>query len=256
METSDGVRIAVTRSGDGPRHVLFVHGFQNAASTWAAAMNRLPGGFTAFAPDLPGCGASDRPESWERCTLDAYARDVASVIEACGLVRPVLVGHSFGGGIGLRVALDRPELISGLVLVAPVSTRGLDFISADQVERLIHPIDEERAALARAAFRRPPPADVFDQVLATVRSVSLQHREGAVRSMRDFRVERELGRLGCRTLLIAGDRDQHVPLRYHLATAMAIPRCGVQVFHDVGHVPFVEVPDAFDEVLSRFLATT
>jgi pimeloyl-ACP methyl ester carboxylesterase len=72
--------------------------------------------------------------------------------------------------------------------------------------------------------------------------------------MRDFRVEQELGSLGCRTLLIAGDRDRHVPLRNHLATAMAIPRCGLQIFHDVGHVPFAEVPDEFDEVLSRFLA--
>jgi sigma-B regulation protein RsbQ len=217
-------------------------------------MKRLPGGFTAFAPDLPGCGASDRPDSWERCTIDAYARDIASLVEACGLNRPVLVGHSMGAGIGLRVALDSPDLISGLVLVSPASTRGLDFVSADQVERLMHPTDEGLVALARAAFQRPPPADVLDQALATVRSASLPHREGAVRSMRDFRVEQELGSLGCRTLLIAGDRDRHVPLRNHLATAMAIPRCGLQIFHDVGHVPFAEVPDEFDEVLSRFLA--
>lgn len=109
-------------------------------------------------------------------------------------------------------------------------------------------------ALALAAFRRPLPAGVLDDVLATVRSASAAHVEGAARSMRDFRVEDALGGLAVPALLVAGDRDRHVPLRNHLATAQAIPRCGLQVFHDVGHVPFVEVPDACAEVLARFLA--
>lgn len=159
-----------------------------------------------------------------------------------GLTRPVLVGHSLGAAIGIRIALDRPGLLGGLVLVAPSSTRGLDFLSAQQIEVLAHPTsDDELVALARAAFRRPPAPEVLEQVMAIVRSASPQHIEGAVYSSRDFRVEEELRGLTCRTLLIAGDRDKHVPLRNHLATAMAVPRCGLQVFTDVGHVPFVEV---------------
>jgi sigma-B regulation protein RsbQ len=71
--------------------------------------------------------------------------------------------------------------------------------------------------------------------------------------MRDYCVESELAGLACPTLVIAGDRDRHVPIRNHLATAMAIRRCGLQVFTDVGHVPWVEVPDDFDRVLFGFL---
>jgi sigma-B regulation protein RsbQ len=245
--------MAVTRSGAGPRHLVLVHGFRNAGSAWAPLMERLPEGFTALAPDLPGCGTSDRPATWERCTVGAYARDVAALIAAEELTRPVLVGHSLGGGIGIRIAIDHPDLLGGLVLVAPGSTRGLDFISAGQIEALIDSTDDELVSLAHAAFRRPPPPEVFEQVLDVVRSASPQHIEGVVRSMRDFCVESELAGIGCRTLVIAGDRDRHVPLRNHLATAMAIPRCGVQVFTDVGHVPFVEVPDEFDRVLLRFV---
>jgi pimeloyl-ACP methyl ester carboxylesterase len=113
--------------------------------------------------------------------------------------------------------------------------------------------DDDLVALARAAFRRPPPPGLLDQVLAVVRSASPEHVEGVVRSTRDFCVEQDLARLTCRTIVIAGDRDRHVPLRNHLATAAAIPRCGLQVFYDVGHVPFVEVPDEFDRVLARFV---
>jgi pimeloyl-ACP methyl ester carboxylesterase len=254
MEARDGLRITVTTSGGGPRHVLFVHGFRNAGAVWAPVMERLPEDFTALAPDLPGCGTSDRPARWERCTIAAYAGDVTELIEVRGLTRPVLVGHSLGAAIGIRIALDRPGLLGGLVLVAPSSTRGLDFLSAQQIEVLAHPTsDDELVALARAAFRRPPAPEVLEQVMAIVRSASPQHIEGAVYSSRDFRVEEELRGLTCQTLLIAGDRDKHVPLRNHLATAMAVPRCGLQVFTDVGHVPFVEVPDEFDRVLARFL---
>lgn len=256
VRTWDGAGISVTRSGDGPRQIIFVHGFQNAGSAWAGVMDRLPAGFSALAPDLPGCGASDRPDSWERCTILSYARDIAGLIDDCGLTRPVLVGHSLGAGIGLRIALDHPDLLGSLVLVSPISTRGLDFVAEDQIEHLAHPTEDEVAALARAAFRRPLPPDVLDQVLTIVRSASPPHIEGAVWSMQRFQVEGELAGLTCRTLLIAGDRDQHVPIRNHLATAMAIPRCNLQVFYDVGHVPFVEVSAEFDQVLHRFLAAT
>ena len=72
--------------------------------------------------------------------------------------------------------------------------------------------------------------------------------------MRDFDRQDDLHRLAVRTLLVCGDRDQHVPLRNHLATQQGIPRCGLQVYFDVGHVPFVEVPDRFATDVERFLA--
>src|SRR5215472_16709666 len=253
MVTRDGCDITMHRSGGGPRHLVLVHGSRNAGGVWRPLMERLPHGYTAIAPDLLGCGTSGRPASWERCTGSAYARDVAALIEDLELDRPVLVGHSLGAGIGIRVALDRPGLLRGLVLVSPTSTRGIDFISPEQIEAHLHPTDDELVSFAHAAFRRPPPPDLVDQVLDVVRSASPQHVEGVVRSMRDFYVESELAQLACRTLLIAGDRDRHVPIRNHLATAMAIPRRGLQVFADVGHVPWVEVPDEFDRVLLRFL---
>ena len=71
--------------------------------------------------------------------------------------------------------------------------------------------------------------------------------------MRDFVVADRLAELDLPTLLLCGDRDRHVPLANHLATWRAIRRCGLQVYFDVGHVPFAEVPDRFAEDLGRFL---
>jgi pimeloyl-ACP methyl ester carboxylesterase len=80
-----------------------------------------------------------------------------------------------------------------------------------------------------------------------------EHIEGAALAMRDFSVQAQLGRLDLPVLLVCGDRDRHVPLRNHLATHQAIPKCGLQVYAGVGHVPFAEVPDRFAEDVRGFL---
>jgi sigma-B regulation protein RsbQ len=80
-----------------------------------------------------------------------------------------------------------------------------------------------------------------------------EHIEGAALAMRDFSVQSQLARLDLPVLLVCGDRDRHVPLRNHLATQQAIPKCGLQVYAGVGHVPFAEVPDRFAEDVLGFL---
>jgi pimeloyl-ACP methyl ester carboxylesterase len=250
----DGVDLSFRIDGAGPTPVVLVHGFQNASDSWASMVSHLWTDVTALAPDLAGCGHSSRPPSPDRCTIEAYAADVVGLIEHVGWERPVLVGHSLGAGVVLRIALDRPDLARSLVLVSPISTRGLDFVTHAQIDRLAHPTPEDQLALLRAACHRPIPPELFDNLTAIVRAATPEHIEGATYAMRDFVVEDQLAALRVPTLLIAGDRDRHVPLRNHLATAMAIPRCRLQIFYDVGHVPFLEVPEAFAAVVRAFLA--
>jgi sigma-B regulation protein RsbQ len=141
------------------------------------------------------------------------------------------------------------------VLVAPASTSGLDFLPDEAAfEALAHPTPDQQRALARAAFRAPPADDDLDRLMAVIARATPQHIEGAARSMRDFTRQTELAGLALRTLVVCGDRDRHVPLRNHLATQQGIPRCGLQVYFDVGHVPFAEVPDRFAADVMRFLA--
>ena len=91
--------------------------------------------------------------------------------------------------------------------------------------------------------------------MAVLESASPEHIEGAARSMRTFRCQGDLVAVAVPTLVVCGDRDRHVPLRNHLATQQAIPRCALQVYFDVGHVPFAETPDRCAEDIERFLST-
>jgi sigma-B regulation protein RsbQ len=250
----EGIDLSYDVVGEGLVPAVFVHGFQNSGATWRSTATALGTDITAVLPDLVGCGDSSRPASSERCSIEADAADIAALIDHLGLERPVLVGHSLGAGIVLRLALDQPDIARSIVVVAPISTRGLDFVSPEHVERLAYPSVDEQLALLRAAAYRPLPAERLAELEAIVRRATPEHIEGSARAMRDFVVEGELANLAVPTLLVAGDRDRHVPLRNHLATALAIPRCGVQIFHDVGHVPFLEVPDAFVDLVRRWIS--
>jgi sigma-B regulation protein RsbQ len=251
-----GEELSVRRDGSGPIPIVFAHGFQNDASGWQPVVDRLDlDRFTLVRFDFAGCGASSQPSSWERCTIDEYAQDLLALCDQLGLDRPIAAGHSLGGGTVVRAALARPGAFRAMVLVAPVSTSGLDFLPPEQFGTLSHPTREQQVELARAAFRHAPSAAEFDALLAVIALATPEHIEGAARSMRDFTVAADLDALDGPFLLVCGDRDNHVPVRNHLDTWRALRRSGLQVYFDVGHVPFHEVPDRFTEDLLRFVAT-
>jgi len=232
-----------------------VHGFQNDHSVWRPLLQRLDPEryrFTCF--DLLGCGASAGADTWTRCTIDEYAADLAALCDLMEIRRPVAIGHSLGAAIILTAALADASRFAGAVLVAPASTSGLDFLpDQSSFTALAYPTREQQRALAAAAFRRPPPESDFSELMAVIEAASASHIEGAARSLQGFSRQADLSALTLPCIVICGDRDRHVPLRNHLATQQAIPRCRLQVYFDIGHVPFVETPDACAADIERFL---
>lgn len=244
------------RFGSGAQHVIFVHGLRNSGEVWWPVRERLDGArVSAWFVDLSGCGRSPVPARSDQCTIEGYADDVWRLATELALDDVVLVGHSVGGAIVTQIALDHPEMVRGLVLVAPASFQGLDYVSDDQVEMLAHADDDVVEALTRMAFHRTPDDATFARVLAIVRSASSTHTEGIVRSMQTCRLIDRVGGLDVATLMVEGDHSLHVPLRNSLATYAAIPGCSLHVFHNVGHVPFIEAPDEFAALLAEFIET-
>jgi sigma-B regulation protein RsbQ len=246
--------IAFDRRGQGNTELVLIHGFQNDCATWDRFVAQIDlDRFQITRFDLVGCGGSSAAKTWSRCTIDEYALDLLALCDELQLAAPIAIGHSLGGGTVLRAALRAPDRFAALVLVAPVSTTGLDFIPDGAFEGLVRPTLDQQRELARAAFRRSPPADEFEALMAVIAKATPEHIEGAARSMRDFRCQGELSALKPPALLVCGDRDGHVPVCNHLATWQAIPRCGLQVYSDVGHVPFVETAEAFARDVLRFV---
>lgn len=117
----NGTDMHVIQAGsDGPP-VLMIHGASaNAREFTHSLAPRLEAGHRVFMVDRPGHGYSERPENAEQ--LGTQAALMAGVLDALAPgQQAVVVGHSFGGGVALRLALDHPDKVKALVLLAPVS---------------------------------------------------------------------------------------------------------------------------------------
>jgi pimeloyl-ACP methyl ester carboxylesterase len=115
-----GARIHYLDKGSGPA-IVILHGLGGQMGNFTyALLERLTGEFRVILMDRPGSGYSTRaPGATGRLTEQAAI--VAEFIRKLGLERPLLVGHSLGGAIALGVALDHPEVVKGLALVAPLT---------------------------------------------------------------------------------------------------------------------------------------
>lgn len=122
----------VLQSGTGEGlPVVLIHGNCSSAHLYQQTMLALPG--RSIAVDLRGFGDSQTlPVDATRGLAD-FSDDVAAVLDALAVERAVVVGWSMGGGVALQLAIDRPELIAGLVLESPVPPVGYGGTDADGV---------------------------------------------------------------------------------------------------------------------------
>jgi len=114
-------KIHAFEAGSG-RSILMIHGLAgNLLNFRYACMDTLTDDYRIVAIDRPGCGYSER-DSDERARLPHQAAMIAEFIDKAGLDRPLVVGHSLGGAVSLALALNHPDKVSGLALIAPLTT--------------------------------------------------------------------------------------------------------------------------------------
>jgi pimeloyl-ACP methyl ester carboxylesterase len=115
-----GARIHYLERGTGPT-LLLIHGLGASMRVFThSLLERLAGEFRVVLMERPGSGESTRaPRACAR--VRSQAATVSAFIDALGLERPLLVGHSLGGAVALAVALEHPEQVGGLALVAPLA---------------------------------------------------------------------------------------------------------------------------------------
>ena len=116
----DGARVRWLESGEGDP-LVFLHGWGMTPRVYVPAVTPLTrAGIRVVAPALPGFGGSDGPPL-RSLGLDEYADRVAAFMDTIGLDKPAFVmGHSLGGGVGIRLASRRPDLVRSLTLVNSV----------------------------------------------------------------------------------------------------------------------------------------
>jgi len=116
----NGERFHYVEEGSGPPLVM-IHGLMGSSRNLTYALSgRLSAHFRVISIDRPGSGYSTRGKG-TAANLPAQARQIGDFINTLGLDKPLVLGHSLGGAIALALALDHPETVSGLILVAPLT---------------------------------------------------------------------------------------------------------------------------------------
>jgi 3-oxoadipate enol-lactonase len=245
-------------SAGGPAIVL-LHGLMLDRSSWAAQSGSLARLARVVVMDGPGHGRSDVPPPFG---LDAHADALVEALGAIGVRRAVLVGHSWGGLVAMRVAVRRRELVAGLVLVgasaeAEARPSRLEYEAYLALMRLIGiPRWFVRARIAAIVYgsnaRRVRPGlvdELHDTIAAHPRAGFLRAAAAVVR--RGPLLD-DLRRVRAPTLVVCGREDRTMPPFRSLEIARAIPGARLALV-DSGHTPQVERPDQLGAALMPFV---
>jgi pimeloyl-ACP methyl ester carboxylesterase len=257
-----GVRLRWFEAGSGPT-VALLHGLGGAASNWMLVAPALSERFRVLVPELPGHGGSSAlPGPAE--TLDPYADRVAALLPAPA----VLVGHSLGAVVALRLASRSPELVRGLVLTGAAgigsstrqSRRALTLGSLIQPGKRISPlwrVFAREPLLRKLAFRFVSVADprALDTAVAEAFFAGSGLHTG-IREASDALARTDprldLERVRCPVLVLHGARDGQVPLRdaFEYSRRLHAP---LRTIADCGHLLIGERPRAVVDAISGFL---
>lgn len=254
-----------------PLVLLHGGGTDSATLSWGGVMEALAEGRRVLAPDLPGYGASDRPDA--PYSLDYYCAVVSELADAWGLGKFDLGGLSMGGGISLAYTLAHRERVRRLVLV---DTYGIQpdypphrlsylMVRIPFVTELTYLTVRSRA-LARATLGqmvRTPGAltdELLDEVMAEARKPrtgkafnTFQKHEVLPDRLRTYYTP-QLDRVMAKTLIVHGGADTLVPLKYAKEACWMIPDCRLEVLPGAGHWAQRDLPERFLEVVEEFLA--
>ncbi len=254
IETRKGARCRVLEAGSG-MPVVFFHGAGGLLAD-NPFLDQLAARYHVFAPELPGYGESTGEELLEDMldfTLHGW-----DVVEALGLTRPHLVGHSMGGMIAAEMAAVAPHDLDRLALVAAAGLWIEELpipdifalLPGQLVELLFQDPDKGQALLTGGVD--------FSDMEAFKAFYLGQQRRLAMAGKILFpipnrRVSKRLYRVTAKTLVLWGEADRLIVPAYAQRWARLIPGAAVQMIPDAAHMLPYEQPQALVDALVRFL---
>jgi pimeloyl-ACP methyl ester carboxylesterase len=263
------VKLYYQDEGSGPP-LLLIHGFGASTYTWRHIAPELAKTHRVIAVDLKGFGQSDKPFDSHYSVLD-QADLIAQLIEEKDLHDLTLVGHSFGGGVALFLALEADDRLQGrlskLVLLdsiaypqnIPVFFRMLDMPLVSQIGmRMVPPTVQTRMALRIAYFddSKIDPEEV-ETYAAPLKTAAGKH--AIIHSARQI-VPEDIATLSERyktielpTLILWCDHDRIVPLDVGLKLRRTLPNSTLRLVDDCGHMPQEEQPEQTLQLLKDFI---
>ena len=227
--------------------LVFVHGVAANQTIWRSQLRHLNKRTPALALDLPAHGANNARVRYTVAELATYLREW---LGERGVSHPILVGHSLGGLAALTVAMQRPQVLAGLVVVGAGARlrimpamfeklRGKYAGALELIEKLSFVPGTAPAIRIKATvpWSEANPEVVYSDFAAC----------------NEFDASRWLGNVDVPTLAVVGRHDQIAPVRISEQLAAGVPGANLAVIEDAGHMCMLEQPRRFNAAIDTFV---
>jgi pimeloyl-ACP methyl ester carboxylesterase len=256
-------------SGDDQEPAVLVHGLGGQWQNWLENIPRLAQDRRVVAMDLPGFGLTPEPPEDVDVTITQYGRWVNELCDRLGMEQIELVGNSMGGYIAAEVAVQFPERVERLVLVSAAGISSAETIQAPILTfgRMAAAIASNSVTRYRRLASRPVTRHVSLALVARhprLLKADLAYEgffkgggkpgfDDALRASLDYDFRDRLPDVKVPTLIVWGEKDSIIPTRDADEFERLIEDSRKVVMKDTGHVPMAERPQAFNDVLVKFL---
>lgn len=129
VEINNGETIGYRERPGGDQVLILIHGNMMSSKHWDLLMDVLDEDYKIFSPDLRGFGSSTYHN--KIVSIKDFADDLKQFVDQLGLTQFSLLGWSTGGGVAMQFAIDHPQLVEKIILLASVSTRGYPFFATN-----------------------------------------------------------------------------------------------------------------------------
>lgn len=243
--------------------VVFLHGWRAAGRIWGPVMRTLQdqGKYNLYALDLPGFGKTEMPR--KDFTLDDYVEVVAEFINKFILTPPsipppqgegrrreeiILLGHSFGGRIAIKLAADHPELIQKLVLVDSGGIR-----AEPKFKSLKNGLAKILKPIFALSFLKPLRAKLYRMIGAEDYVATPELKQTFLNIVKED-LTSFLRQINIPTLIVWGENDKEVRVTFGHKMHFLIPNSKFIILPGAGHFSFLDKTEEFVEELERFIS--
>ena len=250
---TNNVELYYEEHGSGSEPIVFVHGFLVSSKMWHDLyISRLPAKYHAYAMDMRGHGQSNQIK--QGCNLVQLADDVYQFSQQLQLAPFLYVGVSMGGGVGVQLALDHPEVLKGLVLMNTVTGFGVHGPLLNMaLFRLMAGKRWFLKMMLKSAFNRPPSDNTMQLFLNEAMLVSKETFTEWTHTNNRIQHFERLSHVKVPTLVMIGDNDTEIPVDGQHRLAETLPKAKKVVFEGEGHMMGAEIPEDVFIVMNAFL---
>ena len=230
--------------------ILILHGWGSSIKSWERVVEKLSKTHSVIIPDMPGFGASSPPEkAWHG---HDYENWVLEFIKSQHLQIPItFIGHSFGGGLAMKIAINHSELVDKLILIGAARL----YVEKSLYKRAVSGI----AKLGKKIERFIPFVEivrrVFYKIIVRERDytrVSGVMKETFVNIIKED-LTPQIHKIKAPTLIIWGSRDTATPLKNARFLEKNISDSRLEIIKGAGHALNLEQPEKLAQIILEFL---